>query len=108
LPAKIGGNDSDDFTLDGMTAHRAKRKRWMDLIGLLEAMEAGAVTFEDGGPKVIELARELGIADHHYVLPFYGAPTQPEAVNAEAAGMVSAMVRQATPKLLRYARDHAI
>jgi DICT domain-containing protein len=91
-----------------MTAHRAKRKRWTDLIALLEAMEAGAVPFEDGSRKVIELARDLGIADHDYVRPFYGAPTQRNAVSAEAAGMASAMIQQATPKLLRYARDHAI
>jgi hypothetical protein len=82
----------------------------MDLIGLLEAMEAGAVSFNDGSSKVIELARDLGIGDHQYVRPFYGTfmPTDSATTSAESAGMANELVRQATPKLLRYAREHAI
>ena len=100
-----------------MTAHRAKRKRWMELIGLLEAMEAGSVPFDEGSRKVIELARDLGIADHHYVRPFYGTPLQQEMAasttrderdRAELRGIGHELMRQAAPKLLRYAREHAI
>ena len=52
-------------TLDGMTAHQAKRRRWKELIALLEAMEAASVPFDEGSRRVVELARDLGIADHH-------------------------------------------
>ena len=91
----------------------------MDLIGLLEAMEAGAVPLDEGSRKVIELARDLGIADHQYVRPFYGAPlqqghssarttAQDERDHAQLVSMGHELIRQAAPKLLRYARENAI
>ena len=68
-------------------------------------MEAGAVSFDDGSRRVTELARDLGIADHHYVLPFYGHQSR---ADPEAVTIGNEMVRQAAPKLLRFAREHAI